>query len=340
MIRRALERVLQAQIRNALGIGNEYRILLFISARSAIFSFFQSLRTSKGQVKVLGPDYVCNSVPLAIERAGGVDLRLYPLGKDLVPEEKDLACRSNELKADVLVLAPIFGAQGEGYNRLLKKLSGEKGAPIIMLDEAQFMDPLPCSIDVVVLSFHGKSVNGLNGGALVLNRGFEGCDLPPSRTIGINDEFYLFLLFLMRRKSRRERPKASGEVKSGFSVDPCEYFPGRIESARMPLVSLLVTILEMLRLEHYREVRRANFKVLSERVARTSGAHIVATENAETASHFALRADDKRSLAEVVRSLGELGITVGRPYSLYDNPDASARPELFSVENPFRRLKR
>lgn len=340
MLRGLLERVLKAQIRNALHIDDEYRILLFISARSAMLSFFQGLDLGGRPAKVMVQDFICSSVPMAIEKAGGVELQTYPLDEALVPDPDRLTAQMREFKPDVVVLAPILGAQGERYSELMVNLAGSHDRPILLLDEAQYMDPLPCRMDAVILSFHGKSVNGLNGGALLLHRDFKSYNHGESATVKPNDEWYLALILRERRWQQRHRPKVETDAMGGYVFDSCEYFPGRLESTKMPLVSILVAMMEMLRLGHYRRVREANFEALRSLIEGVPGAHVVATENVSSASHFVVRAGEEATLHEVAERLAGVRLGLKPAYSRHDDPSSSARPELYMVENPFHRLDR
>jgi hypothetical protein len=206
------------------------------------------------------------------------------------------------------------------------------------LDQAQHMDPPPVDLDAIVLSFHRKSVQGLNGGALLLRESFQGSELSPSRSISLGEEMYVALLLRNGHKSRASH-KADGRVKGGFYHEGCEHFPGRIENAKMPLLSMAVAIMEMMRLEKYREIRRANFKILSERISKVVGCHLMATEGVDSASQIGVFVDDEPALNEMARSLAEVGIPVRRPYAKFDDPDSSAKPNLFSVPNPFFRIR-
>jgi hypothetical protein len=256
----------------------------------------------------------------------------------LVPDEKELDSLIEENSPDVVMFSPIFGAQGEAYDRQIRKWSEADGGPIIVLDQAQFMGPLSCRPEAVILSFHNKSIDSMNGGALLLHQSFHGCKPPLSRDIKINEEFYLAIFFRSWRKGRKKVGRVNEVVQPGFAHDDSQYFPDKLENAKMPLVSMLVIIFEMMKLEHYLETRRFNFKKLRQRIEKVPGAHIVLTENVDTAARFPIGFDDDDSLSQVTRSLAEVGIRVGRPYSRYDDPSSSSRPELYSVANPFHRV--
>ncbi len=337
MLRSVLETVLKAQIRNALGIGGDYRIVLFISAKSAIYSFLKGLGNKHDAKVALVPDHVCSAVPLAALRSG-MTIHSYPSGELMVPDEKELKSLIEGTSPQVLVLTPIFGAQGEKYSGLVRDLVGLENGPVVLLDQAQHMDPLPCEMDAVVISLHRKSIQGLNGGALLLNRSFKNLDLGPGRPISLGEEYYLTLLYRSMRKQRSKR-NVEGKVRAGFYFEGCNYFPGKIENARMPLVSMVIAIFEMLRLDRYRRIRRANFKVIEGRVTRITGCHIVRTESVDSASLIGVIIEDDEALSRLATSLAEINVFVRRPYSRFDDPKSSARPRLFSIENPFERIK-
>ena len=339
MLRRLLERVLEGEIRSTLLTGEGYDVLFYSSARSAIHSYFRGRRPSSRTTKVLIPDYICNTVPLAIRASGPVEISTYPLDRELVPLEIELIRIIQKLEPDVLVIAPIFGAHGEAYDRVIRRVMALPRRPIVVLDAAQAMRPLPARMDAVVLSFGGKDVNGFHGGALLLDHAVEGVK-PQRHELGFRMEYLYALYYFLGKWRPFQQPKAMDIADRGFMYADCDHLLGEVSEDIMSLASLSVAILEMVKLGRYRGWRRDNFLVIEGLLSSLPGVRIVRTENVSSSSHVPVEVEDHEALVRLAGLLDQNGLVLGRPYALDEDPSVSNRPYTYLVRNPFHPIRR
>jgi len=341
MIKRLLERVLEKQIKEVIGVGDEYKIMFFSSARGAIYSYFKSMGDGTDSVKTLVPDYVCNIMTKAIKSARRGTLQTYELNENLAPNGSDLHAKSNLFKPDVVVFAPIFGAYGDEYNHLIETTLHSDNRPVVFLDAAQMIDLVPAGLDGIALSFNQKIINGFYGGALVFNKESMSELRFSFKPLTISKEIEFLTKYVEKRLRLRPQRfvKASEMTDKGYQYSACSQFPFKPTVDEISMVSLIVAILEMLRIGNYRRNRRSNHQLLRKRLSSVPGLKIVDTEHIELSHFVPILVKDPEALKKAATILDKMGLRLKRPYALDDDPLSSVRRYLYAVENPFFRLK-
>lgn len=125
---------------------------------------------------VLLPEYLCNVVPMAFERSGW-RVATYPVDQNFEPDATDLQARVQREQADVLLLAPLYGADGgvvwalSAPGRALRARHGLTLVLDLCQDAGRLADVAgaPTGLDrdwAVLTSFNDKSFPGAMGAAL------------------------------------------------------------------------------------------------------------------------------------------------------------------------------
>jgi hypothetical protein len=255
------------------------------------------------------PSYLCNVVPLAFERHGFA-VHGYPVDDRFEPDNAWLAMRAGELKVDILLLAPLYGADG-GLSWWLgpegRATRRELGLTLV-LDLCQdagrlagLPDPGP---DCVVLtSFNDKAFPGAMGAALWTDLPVAIPSAPGLRAAA------LLNAWVLRRLFRPRRPQEG----TGFEFSQASRFPYGFEPAGPTGLQLALGAIGLERLPRWQARRRAA-------LARGD-------VRAQALPHAA-------AAPFVVAGPGDAGLhRAKRPYARADDASASLRPGLVVRHN-------
>ena len=156
---------------NKVFIGWEH-IILFKSGRSALRRLLEGLQEyDKRYCKIYLPDYICNVVYDASEKAGFI-IKPYHIKNNFEPNWDELIDNIRNEFFPVVVLASFFGAVNCNQS-IINKLVGANKDVFIIADECQ---NLTMNSNVghhekmaVLFSFNKKTLPGLMGGGICLN---------------------------------------------------------------------------------------------------------------------------------------------------------------------------
>ncbi len=192
----------------------------FFSGRVALASIAALPRFSR-RVALL-PEYLCNVVPLAFERSGW-SVHGYAVDERFEPDAPAIAARAAELGADLLLLAPLYGADGglawwlgdEG-----RTARGRLGLALVLdlCQDAGALARLPAVLGgdwAALVSFNDKSFPGAMG-ALT----WTDLDLPPPLLPGVGAALQM-VARVLRRLLLPHRP----DDERGFEFSNASRFP-------------------------------------------------------------------------------------------------------------------
>lgn len=202
--------------------------------------------------RVLLPEYLCNVVPMAFERAGWC-VHGYAVDDRFEPDSPALAARAAEVGADLLLLAPLYGADG-GLSWWLGddgRVARERLCLTLVLDicqDAGALARLPADLGhdwAALVSFNDKSFPGAMGALC-----WTDIDLPPPPPPGLAAALQMAARVLRRLLL----PRRTGE-ESGFEFSYASRFPyafGTLGATRLQLALGLVGLKRLPRLQALR----------------------------------------------------------------------------------------
>lgn len=203
---------------------------------------------------VLLPEYLCNVVPLAFER-GGWRVHGYAVDERFEPDPAALAARAADVGADLLLLAPLYGADG-GMTWWLGdegRAARERLGLALVLDlcqDAGALARLPPGLGrewAALVSFNDKSFPGAMG-ALA----WSDLDLPAPPPPGPAAALQMAARVLRRLLLRR----AAGDER-GFEFSYASRFPYAFGVAGPTRLQMALGLVGLQRLSRWQDLRRA-----------------------------------------------------------------------------------
>ncbi len=206
-----------------------------------------------GRRVVLLPEYLCNVVPLAFERAGW-RVEGFAVDERFEPDPRALAARAESSGADLLLLAPLYGADGGvgwwagAEGRALRQRLGltlvldlcqDAARPALLGDPGEQW--------AVLTSFNDKSFPGAMGAVLWTDLDLPPPPLPPARAA------LLIVLWVLRRLLRRER----AGVERGYEFSHAARFPWGFDTAGATRLQLALGAVGLARLPRWQARRQA-----------------------------------------------------------------------------------
>ncbi len=311
----------------------------YLSGRSALYSLFRTLNDLHGCRTLISPDYVCNLVDKCGGAAGFSSIVHFRTNDLLGPERCDVLEKIEVLSPDVVVLAPFFGASQNEYSILMADIRRLSPDIVIVLDSAHSIGKLPLeNVDAGILSFNRKTVNGLLGGVL-----FTDCTkIPrlshmPDALSAAQEHFFFKSLSHMIIRGSESANRSLGECLD-FEYSRGEVFPYDINSWEIPIASGILAILEMLRLDHYKYVRRRNYQAIRQGVSSIPGVSILPTKDVDDAAFIPVLVRNEGAARTLRQFAATNGLLLKPPYAVEGNPLVSTKPNLYAIFNPFSRI--
>lgn len=303
MPRRLLQQRLAAHGPSGPGV----RCTPFFSGRTALAALAALPQFTRKVALV--PAYLCNVVPMALQRHGWRVVG-YDVDERFEPDHLQLARQAERENAGLLLLAPLYGADGgcrwwcDAPGRALRQRLGLA----LVLDLCQDAGALARIGDcgsrwAAVASFNDKSFPGVMGAAL-----WTDLPVPEPAVPGWRDA-----LLLQAWALRKLLPRRAAHREEGFEHSRAERFPYGFEPAGASRLQMALGAVGLRRLPRWQARRRAAVHRGDVRPLDLPGAQT---------SPF------------VVCAEGDPGLHRGkRPYALADDPQRSARPRLLIRHN-------
>lgn len=283
------------------------RCLAYFSGRVALSALAGLPRF--GRKTVLMPEYLCNVVPLAFQRAGW-RIHGYPVDQHFEPDAPSLAVRAEAVGADLLLLAPLYGAEG-GVGWWLGpdgRAARERLGLALVLDCCQDAAALLALRDpgrdwAALTSFNDKSFPGAMGALLCTDLALSPPPAPPARAS------LLLALWVLRRLLIGRR----GGEERGFEFSHASRFPYAFDVDGPTRLQLALGELGLARLPRWQARRRA--------AVEQGRVRPLATPGAATAPFVAVAPGDPG------------WHRLKRPYALAEDASRSLRPRLVVRHN-------
>lgn len=198
------------------------------SGRSGIFMLAEKLSLNPDINKTaLIPDYICDVVPKALERAG-FKVFHFRLDNDFLPEMLDLEEMLKFHKPGILLITPIYGNDG-GLSKL-KKLNLSETS--LFLDACQDIDQIKKynKLNVknyyIIGSFNMKQIPGIMGGFILSEEKISSMNF---EKLKLKDRFQLrvlcFFEFVLKPLVKVLRKNKDDFTKAKFTFSECKSFP-------------------------------------------------------------------------------------------------------------------
>jgi len=242
---------------------------LVTSGRVALMLVARSVAARTASRIALVPDYVCNVVHVAVERAG-FSVEVYPT--DLGCEPDDAYLRERLARADValLVTASVFGSSAWLHrlsNADVHSLVQRSGAHVIVdaCQDVSLLDHLPDGYGdalSAVVSFNDKSLPGMMGGGAVTNLALPA---EPFRTLTASQQSILrrMLLAKVRGWMSGRRPLKSADA---FEFSYCQSFPYAFDTAGISKLQVVLALVGLDNLPAFRSGKRELFERCADNV--------------------------------------------------------------------------
>ena len=292
---------------------------LVTSGRVALMLVARSVAQRTSRRVALVPDYICNVVHTAVDRAG-FRAEPYPTDRTCEPDDAWLQARLAGDDVALLVTASVFGSSA-WLDRLagaeVRALIQRTGVHVVVdaCQDISLLDHLPDgygdSLSAIV-SFNNKSVPGLMGGAAVTGLPLP-AGLPQSLTAAQRSFFRRQLLAHVRaRLAGRGLSRSAGESEA-FEYSSCKRFPYAFDTAGISKLQVLMALVGLDNLPAFGAAKRELFETCGDAVVapRLKTAAYVLVSDASVMPHRRRK----------------------RPYAAPDAPGSSLRPGQTILHN-------
>lgn len=306
---------------------NEYKTSIQFSGRVAIFNVASSLLEKKVKIALV-PRYICNVVPMAIERSG-LDVVFYETNDKFEPNREELINNIKSYRNCALVICPLYGATG-GASLLLDKnfvsvLSVSNVT--VVIDGCQnflFIKKLMNTLNDLDLSiffvgsFNNKNVPGLMGGFIsakeehlsMLISQYSHAKLVNMLVFG----FRKYAPNIIRAAIRTLRRKRKDQCGNRYEYSSAKSFPYEIINYRPLRIQIAIAWLGLRMLHHYHEEQRRFISAMAR--------NILILPETGSSSHLIWRGG---ALPNATRTK--------KTYACYKDLNISPKPELIVIEN-------
>lgn len=342
LFKKQIEKKIKKIIKTLTGINDNFEVFLLITARSSLFSFFQSLNNDQERTIILIPDYVCNIVEKSIRNAGYKNIIFYKIDDNLLPNEEDLENKIKQFFPDIVVFAPIFGSYGETYYQLMKK-THEYG-PMIILDFAQdFEITIPAFVSVAVTSFNQKSINGFFGGVLIINTKLLKNYQKNFKKLSIREEYNYLKIYVSRKilslfkkfMKNKHRPIRNKIFDYSF----CQEGPYRFTQNEISFISLIVALIEIKKIKKYYKIREKNYEIIKKWLDSHNGIILIETNHINHSPYIPIKVENPETISQLYEWLVDKRMKLKLPYGKDSNINKSEKESLFAIETGFYKIK-
>ena len=280
----------------------------------------QVLEQNPGRVAWI-PDYICNVVPMALERAG-FQIAIYETDQYLEPDRDQLQQIVRDPDCGLLLLSSIYGssagldvARSENFRQLVVRHKVHVLVDICQDITLRHLVPQDYGPHLsATVSFNHKSFPGAMGGGMLSSM----TPINTERRITHAQARELYLRLSQRLLGGWRRQLTSAARKVGISTKAPEYaacqnFPFGFTNYRMTRLQMIMALQGLQNLPRYyrrRQLRAARFN------------HVRATRHHLASPLLILNRIDP---AETHR--------IKAPYAQHGTPHQSQRPELTVVHN-------
>jgi len=231
------------------------------SGRTALYRLALAWKNEGERNVAWVPDYICNVVDVAMERAG-YEVRRYPTDEMLEPDMGVIREALASKAVDVLVTANVFGSSAlldELKRDDTRTLILESGARVVadLCQDIRLLAELPSGYGdrlAAVVSFNDKSFLGAMGGGIVAS-----FDIPaPNRRATVAEAATLYRALVAKVVKCLLRPGAHDTAgRRPFEFSHCVQFPYTFEVVAATRLQLILAIIGMGNLEALGKRKRA-----------------------------------------------------------------------------------
>lgn len=278
------------------------------SGRIAINQLASSINNS--QRKALIPDYICNVVNIALEKAG-YEIFTYKIDNYYEPNIPEISSIIDKERISLLVTASIYGSSAMIDDLLDKSLLNaiNKNDTHVLIDlcqDFQLLKSLPKNVDQrlsIAVSFNDKSFFGAMGGGLFTNLKLneEPTKLSMKKRVSL-------VKIIIRKLIKGNK----FNDKKNFEYSYCKDFPYELINYRPSRLQLMLAIAGI------RNFRLIN-KIKKMQLEKIPG--IIRTKHVNTAAYVQL--DNDSNIIQLRKT----------PYAIHGKPDKSLHPEIKVVHN-------
>ncbi|MEM7789888.1 MAG: hypothetical protein AAF546_00680 [Verrucomicrobiota bacterium] len=201
------------------------------SGRTALYLVAQKITKDRTESTALVPDYICNVVHLALEKAGCA-VEAYPTDPSGQPDTEAIEQILSRGHITLLLGCPLWGSDGlidwaakPGTTELLKKTG-----TFLVIDLCQAIglrSKLPSLHTVVtaaIISFNNKCTPGMMGGG-ILFRKEDSLEIPPAPRLKLRERWKLMLRPIWPLIQRVKRRGTWDQSPAIFDYSWCKDFP-------------------------------------------------------------------------------------------------------------------
>ena len=250
-----------------------------MSGRVALYKLAQIIHKKTDRDVALIPDYICNVVNTALEKAG-FELLTYSTNEYLEPDVDDLMERLRSDQVGLLLTASVFGSSA-----LLEELKLSSVRDLILQNNIHVIVDLCQDIDLItllpsnygenlsaIISFNDKSFLGVMGGGILSK-----LRLPKTTTrmscrkqCLLYKQLFFKVFFCLKSKlhhgcsqilrrginSRSSLPKLNFDTRSQYEYSYCENFPYTFELYAMTKLQIIMALIGLSNRERLRKVKQ------------------------------------------------------------------------------------
>lgn len=306
--------------------GGRFSFTCCFSGRVSLYRAAKYIEPDRSRRVALVPDYICNAVHFALEKAG-YKPQEYQTNEYLEPNPIEIKRMISENSGiGVLLTASVFGSDA-----LLSQLNAEEFRRIIverkiyvivdLCQNCNLIYRLPANYGkylMAVVSFNDKCFPGLMGGGIFSHNTVEKIEkkLPVSKLAKL---YWLFLKKTLYEKGVRKYAKATQSIgsssKQKYEYSRCVTFPYEIIEYRPAKIQIIMAVLGI------RAMRALNEK-RNKYAAKCPG--VIKTTN-YLSSPFLMISDGNVGFSKDRKIKGS--------YARHGNPDVSARQDLHIIHN-------
>lgn len=238
-------------------IRQPYQMRIYFSGRSALYALALHLKDKMPGRRVLMPDYICNVVYVALEKAG-LECVPFPSDDQFELNEKSLLDMLDKHRPGLLLTAGLYGSSA-GLPLLnqphIRKLLVRRNIRVIIdaCQDIHLINHLPGEYGshlTAVVSFNNKSFPGIMGGAILSTEAFP----EPQKEMPLRLKWRLYRILLMRWRRRLSgRPLNSENTavtneQDEYEYSHCREFPWHIVNWRPAKIQLIMAIIGLKKL--------------------------------------------------------------------------------------------
>jgi hypothetical protein len=301
-----------------------------LSGRISLYKLLSFLKGTINNHVVLIPDYICNVVNIAIERAGYEPI-IYSTDDNLEPDWDEIKQIIKSHNINILLTASIYGSSG-----LLDKFKLDEMRTFIIQHNIYVIVDICQDINLIsklpqnygkylsaIISFNDKSIPGAMGG-MILSQ----FDIPDTEKILTKNQIFLLYKHLLgnyanvlkfklfKRGKDLYEPQQKAILRKTYDYSKCTDFPYVIDNYQMAKIQLIMATIGIMNLSYYNKRQKSLLDNCD---------NYVRTVFCNTAPYLMISTDFLEGI-EIDRNLKP-------PYAIHGDSSTSLRADLIIIHN-------